>query len=148
MLELWEMWSTSSLPSLPGLLCPRVVALDRVLSMGQIELNCVLMQNWIVWNRTVFTFNCVQTKMVFMLNWIVWNRTVYIYMYKYRTLAERLECSPLARETWIHSQIETYQRLKKWYLMPPCLTQHYKVQIKSKVERSTERSSALPYTLV
>ena len=22
--------------------------------MGQIELNCVLMLNWIVWNRTVF----------------------------------------------------------------------------------------------
>ena len=27
-------------------------------------------------------------------------------------------------------------------------TQHYKVQIKSKVEQSRERSSALPYTLV
>ena len=26
--------------------------------------------------------------------------------------------------------------------------QHYKVRIKSKVEQSTERSSALPYTLV
>ena len=27
-------------------------------------------------------------------------------------------------------------------------TQHYKVRIKSKVEQSRERSSALPYTLV
>ena len=27
-------------------------------------------------------------------------------------------------------------------------TQHYKVQIKGKVEQSRERSSALPYTLV
>ena len=45
MLELWGMWSTSSLPSLPGLLWPRVVAPDRVLSMGQIELNCILMLN-------------------------------------------------------------------------------------------------------
>ena len=26
------------------------------------------------------------------------------------------------RETWVRSQIESYQRLKKWYLMPPCLT--------------------------
>ena len=42
MLKLWEMWSTPSLPSLPGLLWLRVVAPDRVLSMGQIELNCVL----------------------------------------------------------------------------------------------------------
>ena len=43
MLELWGMWSTSSLPLLPGPLCPEVVAPDRVLSMGQIQLNCVLM---------------------------------------------------------------------------------------------------------
>ena len=27
--------------------------------MDQIELNCVLLQNWIVWNKTVFIFNCV-----------------------------------------------------------------------------------------
>ena len=43
MLELWEMRSTHSLPSLPGSLWPRVVAPYRVLSMGQIELNCKLM---------------------------------------------------------------------------------------------------------
>ena len=42
MLELWGMQSTSSLPSLPGPLCPEVVAPDRILSMGQIELNCEL----------------------------------------------------------------------------------------------------------
>ena len=50
MQELWGM------PSLPGPLWPRVVAPDRVLSMGQIELNYVLMQNWIVWNRTVYMY--------------------------------------------------------------------------------------------
>ena len=27
----------------------------------------------------------------------------------------------MARETWVQSQVESYQRLKKWYLMPPCL---------------------------
>ena len=32
------------------------------------------MLNWIVWNRNVFTFNCVNKKTVLMLNWIVWNR--------------------------------------------------------------------------
>ena len=47
-LELWEMGSTPSLLSLSGPLCPGVLAPDRVLSMDQIELNCVLMQNWIV----------------------------------------------------------------------------------------------------
>ena len=61
-----------------------MVAPERVLSMGQIELdrgfesflflylNCVFMQNWIIWNRTgfdietvlsetefLFTFNCI-----------------------------------------------------------------------------------------
>ena len=60
-----------------------MVTPDRVLSMGQIELNCFVwdgtvltfklctyaMLNWIVWNETVFC----------MLNWIVWNRTVYMY---------------------------------------------------------------------
>ena len=68
MLDLWGMRSNLSLPSLPGPLCLRVVAPDRVLSMSQIELNCVIMLNWIVWNRTVFD--------IFMLNWIAWNRTV------------------------------------------------------------------------
>ena len=43
-----------------------------------------------------------------------------------------------ARETWVQSQVESYQRLKKCYLMPPCLTQHYKVRIKGKVEQSWE----------
>ena len=47
-LELSGMQSTPSMPSLPGPLWPGVVAPDRVLSMGQIELNCVLMLNWIV----------------------------------------------------------------------------------------------------
>ena len=28
----------------------------------------------------------------------------------------------MARETWAQSQVESYKRLKKWYLMPPCLT--------------------------
>ena len=37
-LELWGMQNTSSLPSLPDPLWPRVIAPDRVLSMGQIEL--------------------------------------------------------------------------------------------------------------
>ena len=39
------MQSTPSLPLLPGSLWPGVVASDRVLSMNQIELNCILMLN-------------------------------------------------------------------------------------------------------
>ena len=71
MLELWGMRSTPSLPSLPGPFWPWVVTPEKALSMGQIEPNCILMLNWIVWNRTVFwNWNCV-----FMLNWIAWNKT-------------------------------------------------------------------------
>ena len=43
MLELWGMQSTPSLPLFPSSLWPKEVAPERVLSMGQIELNCVLM---------------------------------------------------------------------------------------------------------
>ena len=39
MLELWGMWSTSSLPLLTGTLSLRVVVSDGVISIGQIELN-------------------------------------------------------------------------------------------------------------
>ena len=54
----------------------------------------------------------------------------------------------MARETWVQSQVESYQRLKKWYLMPPCLTLSIiKVRIKGKVEQSRERSRAHPLYL-
>ena len=63
------MWSTPSLPSLPGPLWPRVVAPDRVLFMDE--------------NRTKLCIyaklNCLKSNCFCMLNWIVWNRTVYIY---------------------------------------------------------------------
>ena len=105
MLELWGMQSTPLLSSFPGPHWPREVAPDRILSMGQIELNCLLMLSWIVWNRTVFDIetaylcqtelfgieqfltlklrtyaklNCfyIELNYVLILNWTVWNRTV------------------------------------------------------------------------
>ena len=48
--ELWGMRTTPSLPSLPAPLWPGVVAPDRVISMGQIELN------WVGWDGTVSSF--------------------------------------------------------------------------------------------
>ena len=64
MLELWEMWCTFLLSSLPGLLWSGVVGLDRVQSSSQIELNCVLMLNWISWHGTVLTFKlCTYAKL-------------------------------------------------------------------------------------
>ena len=64
-LGLWGMRSTPSLPFLLGPLWLGVVAPDRVQSMGWIELNCILMLNWIIWIRT------------FWLNWILWNGNVF-----------------------------------------------------------------------
>ena len=55
----------------------------------------------------------------------------------------------MALETWIQSQVESYQGLKKMVLNAALLnTQHYKVQVKGKVKQLRERSNALPYTLV
>ena len=73
MLELWGMRSTTLLSSLPSPHWPGVLASDRALYMGQIELNCVLILNWIVWNRNVFV---IETELT--LNWIVWIRTVWL----------------------------------------------------------------------
>ena len=58
---------------------------------------------------------------------LIWNNllvtydkdNIYIYIYIYIWW---LECSPMARETGVQSQVQSYQRLKKWYLVPPCLT--------------------------
>ena len=58
MLEHWGMHSTPLLLSLPGPLWPGMVAPDRALSMGQIELNC----NYAKLNclkLIIFTFNSV-----------------------------------------------------------------------------------------
>ena len=42
MLGLWGIWSTPSLPLLPGPLRPGMVALDRALYMAEIELTAYL----------------------------------------------------------------------------------------------------------
>ena len=48
-LEIWGIWSTPSLPLLPGSLWPGVVGLKRVLSMGQIEQN-TFVSKWLMLN--------------------------------------------------------------------------------------------------
>ena len=54
----------------------------------------------------------------------------------------------MTRSTWVQSQVELYQRLKKMVLDTFLLnTRQYKVEMKGKVEQSKERSSALTYTI-
>ena len=70
MLQFWGMRSTPLLSALSGPFWPGVVASDRVLSMDQIELNCILMLNWIAWNRIVLRFKRHTNSK---LNWLKWN---------------------------------------------------------------------------
>ena len=55
-------------------------------------------------------------------------------------------CPPVILETWVHSLSESYRRPKKKKVLDASLfnTQHYKVQIKGKVEQHRKRISALP----
>ena len=39
------------------------------------------------------------------------------YHYHVGSLAKWIECSPMVRETWVKSQVVSYQRLLKWYLI-------------------------------
>ena len=41
---------------------------------------------------------------------------------KTSSLVMWVECSSIIRETWVQSQVASYERLRKWYLIPPCLT--------------------------
>ena len=42
-----------------------------IVNFTYLHLNCVLMVDWIAWNRTVFDIETI-----LMVNWIVWNSTV------------------------------------------------------------------------
>ena len=65
------MRSTPSLPSLPGPLTTLSGATTLGQSIGQIQLNCLLVLNWIVWRRTVFRhWNCSNYYM--MSAFVVW----------------------------------------------------------------------------
>ena len=51
--------------------------------------------------------------------------------------------SAMARETLVQSQIASYQILKKWYLMPPCLTLSI-IRYRSRVKRSNPGKGVAP----
>ena len=60
-----------------------------------------------------------------------------------------VECLPMVRETWVQSQVSSYQRLLKMVLYTSLLNaQVNKVRIKGKIEQFKERCSALPYISV
>ena len=61
-----------------------------------------------------------------------------------RLLAKLVECSPLVQETWVHSQVESYQNSKKWYLMQPCLTLSI-IRYKSRVKCNNPGKGVAPF---
>ena len=98
-LDLWGMWSTPLLSLLPGSLRPGMVVPDRVPSIGQIGLSCVLRLNRIVWNRSVYIY-------------------IYIYIYIWIDLAwnnlQRLIC----HKTQTNKQTNRTPLLKRRSLTP------------------------------
>ena len=56
MLELWGMQSTPSLPSLPGPLRSLIRCYHSGPMYGLNRTNCILILNWIVWNRTDYLY--------------------------------------------------------------------------------------------
>ena len=50
--------------------------------------------------------------------------SIYIYIYIYWHSVGQWSGRPR-----VQSQVVFFQKLKNWYLLPPSLTQHYKVQI-------------------
>ena len=141
MLWLWRRQSTPALLSLPGPLEPGVVASDWVLSMGQIELNCqtelleielflysncILMLNWVVWNKTILTLNCVWTKTILILNWIVGIRTVWLNWIAlnrnvFEKLSSHLNCVLTLNwivwnGTFLYAKLNCFKRNCFWHL--------------------------------
>ena len=53
-----------------------------------------------------------------------------------------MECSPMAWETGVQSQVESYQRLKTWYLIPPSLKLSF-IRYKSRIKWSNPRKDVV-----
>ena len=67
-------------------------------------------------------------------------RTLYLLGW---TLAWWLECSLMVWETWVQSQVKSYQRLKNWYLMPPCFI-HSIIRYRSRVKWRNPGKGVVP----
>ena len=71
--------------------------------------------------------NCDQGLIVVIVYYFQIHRTIFLYSCFLRVFFAHgpinwLECLPMVQETGVQSQVKSYQKLKKWYLMPPWLT--------------------------
>ena len=71
--------------------------------------------------------------------WIA-NLVILLYFY---SLAKWVERSPMVRETRVQSQVESYQRLKRWYLMLPWLALSF-IRYGSRLKWSNPRNRVAP----
>ena len=143
MLELWGMRRTPSLPSFLGPLWPGgVVAPGWVLSIYQIELNCVLMLNWIVWNRTAFDIETeywclielLEIELFWHLNFVlILTESLEIDTFSYSNCVLRLNCVLCFRELL---EIELFWHLNyvlilNWivWTRTVCLTEIFEIEI-------------------
>ena len=54
-----------------------------------------------------------------------------------------VECLPMGQKTGVPSQVESYQKLKKWFLIPPCLTLSI-IRYVSRVKWSNPKKGVAP----
>ena len=66
-----------------------------------------------------------------------------IYVFLTGSLANWVEYSRMIRETWLQFQVASYQRHKKWYLIPPCLTLS-NIRYVSRVKWTNSRKGVVP----
>ena len=143
-LQPWGMWSTHSLPLLPGPLWHGLVAPDRVLSMGQMEQTVCKEMTGVklgqLYNNTWNTFTESQKKRPGSFKNVINKMYLQITGHWPRAFTNRPGDQGSIPGRVIPKTLEMV-------LDAPSLnTQQYKVRIKGKVDQSRERSSAIPYT--
>ena len=67
----------------------------------------------------IYIYSLISTDIIDSVWWLSVS-CLYNYQASTHTLAYWVECLPMAHETGVQFQVESYQRLKKWYLMPLC----------------------------
>ena len=126
-IHFWRSEECGLLPSLQLLsvpLNPRLVVPVRVRSMGQIDLFKI---TWylIKWNKNIlkivtWSYNFFLLRII--ISYLKPYNSVQTNDYHWIEINPWVECLPMVWKTRVQSQVKSYQRLKKWYLMPPCLT--------------------------
>ena len=74
------------------------------------------------WYVIIYWFWHINLKACFFFSFIIPTSGLLLFIFLSVWIGLVVECSPMDRETVVQSQVESYQRLKKWYLIPPCLS--------------------------